>query len=154
MGRPTFDFHTRSGDVLAVSYRPGRHHAIAALPGNVLQLWEDDGVQALDRRVFERFRDLAKASENFDVPLELAVFDRDYNAIADWARLVGGEVREAAHIAGAPARFAAECAALVLRGVGEAFVHKSIGRRVRGCAASIASRRRRRIDGVASTASR
>ena len=110
-----------------MSYRPGRHHAIAALPGNVLQLWEDDGVQALDRRVFERFRDLAKASENFDVPLELAVFDRDYNAIADWARLVGGEVREAAHIAGAPARFAARCAALVLRGVGEAFVHESIG---------------------------
>ena len=127
VGRPTFDFHTRSGDVLAVSYRPGEHHAISVLPGNVLKLWEDDGVQVLDRGAFERFRDLAKASENFDVPLELAVFDTDYRAVADWARLVGGEVRQAAHIAGEPARFAAECDALVLRGVGEAFVHESIG---------------------------
>ena len=110
-----------------MSYRPGEHHALAALPGNVLRLWREDRVPVLDRGAFERFRDLAKASENFDVPLELAVFDTDYRAVADWARLVGGEVRQAAHIAGASARFAAECDALVLRGVGEAFVHESIG---------------------------
>ena len=140
MGRPTFDFHTRSGDVLAVSYRPGEYHSIAALPENVLKLWEDDRVPVLDRGAFERFRDLAKASETFRVPSELAFFDSDYKAVADWARLVGNEVRQAAHIAGAPARFAAECAALVLRGVGEAFVHESIGRCLGNGLASTASR--------------
>ena len=123
-----------------MSYRPGEHHAIAALPENVLKLWEDDGVQVLDRPAFEHVRDLAKVAETFDVPPELASFVRDDLAIAEWARLVGDEERQAAHIEGAPARFAAECAALVLRGVGEAFVHESIGRCLGNGLASTASR--------------